>query len=66
MGVSRELTYLFRIIGSGSARRNQATVTRPIKALSVSDGIWALAVRDPPAYAGGFYWAGCPLSPKKP
>ena len=35
----------------------------PIKALSGSDGILPHVVRDPPASAGGFYWAGyrCPI-----
>ena len=32
--------------------------TRPIKALSVSDGILPLMVRDPPAHAEGFYCDG--------
>ena len=32
-----------------------------MKALSGSDGIWALAVRNPPAYAGGFYWDLSPV-----
>jgi len=33
----------------------------PIEALSASDGMERLAVCDPPAYAGGFYF-DCPVA----